>query len=590
MPDLDNYWTRLVSRGARRFDTAQDAPGAPTRRALLRGAALAGAGLATAGLTGCGRHSGPPAPSGASSQATGGTPQRGGTLSVVSTASPATLDPHATANNATTSALSYSLNRLVRFKTGPDPATAGNWEMENDLAQSVESPDAATWTVKIRPANFHNVAPVNGHAVESEDIKQTFTRAVTDTKNPSRGNLNMIDPAQIQTPDKQTVVFKLNYKLSMFPWTLASPFYSFILPREAASGAYDPGKQIIGSGPFIFDSYQPDVAFTYHRNPSYFEQGLPYLDNVRAAVITDASQLLAQFTTGHLDTYQPPVNNLDAAQKAVPNATLLTYFANSGGGYPTFFPFKDKTSPFQDIRMRQAVSMAIDRDTINKVTYNGTGKPAYVLPVGFGKWALQEGDLSPQTAPFYKYNPAQAKQLLSAAGHAGYQVKLGYTTNFAPFAQLPGIAQTINSMLNAVGFQSTLVGCDYTDCYIGGGRGARFGNRPGDEVYLGGFTTFSGPDEALYNYYDSHSSANSDGLQDPKLDALIDHARTVLGQDAQAQAYKDVQRYMADQVYAAWGMPQSPNHTMIQPRLQNYSVGLAGAEGVESYLQAWIKA
>ena len=241
--------------------------------------------------------------------------------------------------------------------------------------------------------------------------------------------------------------------------------------------------------------------------------------------------------------------------------------------------------------MRQAVSMAIDRDTINKVTYNGAGKPAYALPVGFGKWSLQENELNPATMPFYKYNPTQAKQLLTAAGHAGSPVKLGYITNFAPFAGvLPGLAQTINSMLNAAGFQSTLIGCDYTNCDIGGGQGARFGNRPGDELYLSGFSTFSGPDEALFNYYDSHSTANHDGLQDPKLDALIDHARTVLGDTEQVQAYKDVERYMTDQVYAAWGMPQSPNYQMIQPRLQGYSGSLAGAEGVESYSRAWIKA
>ena len=582
MSEQHSYWAK---RGQ----------GQVSRRALLRGAAATSAIFTGAALVACGRGSSKAAqqPSTAGRPGTetaGGKPQPGGTLNVPATANANTLDPQATSVNITTSQVSYCLSRLLRFTTGPDPAVAANWQMENDLAQSVESPDGVTWTVKLRPnAKFHNIPPVSGHAVEADDIKATFTRALSSVKNPNRGNLNMIDPNQIETPAKDTAVFKLKYKLSMFPWILASATYSFILPREALAGTYDPSKVVIGSGPFIFDSYQPDVAFVYKKNPEWFESGRPYVDGVRAAVITDAAQQFAQFSTGHLDVFAAHENDLAAAKQKNPKAQLISYLANTGEGYPPFFPFKDKTSPFQDIRMRQAVSLAIDRETISRVLFNSHTEPAYVLPVGFGKWALKQSDLDPQAGQYYKYDQARAKQLLAAAGFAGYRMKLGYITNFAPFSGvLPKLAETINNMLNAAGFQSSLLECDYINCDIAAGKGARFGNRPGDEVYLSGFSTFSGPDEALYNYYDSQSTANHDGLRDPKLDALIDKARSTLNVDDQAKAYKDAERYMANQVYAAWGMPQSYNYTMVQPRLHNYCVGLASAEGTETYSKVWL--
>src|SRR5581483_1757334 len=100
---------------------------------------------------------------------------------------------------------------------------------------------------KLRPdAKFHNVAPVNGHAVEAEDMKATFTRALNPaTNNPNRGALDFINAAQITTPDKQTVVFKLNYPYAPFRSTLASPAYSLLFPREVLSGGYDPSKTVI---------------------------------------------------------------------------------------------------------------------------------------------------------------------------------------------------------------------------------------------------------------------------------------------------------------------------------------------------------
>ena len=119
-------------------------------------------------------------------------------------------------------------------------------------------------------------------------MKQSFLRAI-DAKNPNGGSLDMIDGNGIQTPSSDTVIFKLKYPFAALPSLLGVPLYGWILPREAVAGAYDPAKQMIGSGPFIFDSYAPDIAISFKRNPDWFEKGRPYIDGLRLAIIPDAA-------------------------------------------------------------------------------------------------------------------------------------------------------------------------------------------------------------------------------------------------------------------------------------------------------------
>ena len=221
-------------------------------RVAIGGVGLAG-GSALGGLACSGRGRQPSTASRSTPQEGGGQPQRGGAYSFYLNANPL-LDPMQNNLAATNRIAGGVMSRLFRFKTGADPSVIDNHDLENDLALSAESPDALTWTFKLRPgARFHDVPPVSAHSVEAEDIKATFQRALRLPQNGNRGALDMIDPNQIQTPAPDTVVFKLTYPYAPFAKTMASPDSSWIFPREALAGTYDPAKQMIGSGPFIFD-------------------------------------------------------------------------------------------------------------------------------------------------------------------------------------------------------------------------------------------------------------------------------------------------------------------------------------------------
>ena len=559
------------------------------RRRLL---ALAAGGSLAAGtqLLACSnRSNGQPSSTagGAGSKSAAGTPQRGGTLQAYF-ATNFPLDPQKGSVGAQR-VVSGVMSRVFRFKTGTDPATWSNHDLENDLGLSAESPDAVTWTIKLRPgAKFHNVAPVNGRAVEAEDIKATFVRAVDPaTGNPNRGSLSMIDPSQIQTPAKDTVTFKLSYPYGPFKKTLGSAAYSLIFPREVLTGGYDPTKVVIGSGPFILDSFTPDVALVYKRNPDWVEPGEPYVDGMRLAIIPSAAQQLAQFTAGHLDEIFPDVQSLDTARQQNPRATVLS--VPSGSPSCIFFQLGDSSSAFRDIRLRQAFSMAIDRSAISRAIYAGQGKDTLFVPGFMGNWALRISELPPNIAKYYSYNPSEAKQLLQAAGATDLQLRFAYIAT-GPFStpQFIKQAQTVNSMLNAIGIKTEIVTQDYNIDFIAGGKGSRQGYFPKDMTIYAGVTQSTDADEWLFSYFHSSSTSNGEQLKDPKLDALITKERSLTNEDGRRKAARDAEQYIAEQVYVV-PTGGGPTYTMLQPWVQNYDYSDTIGREEETYAKLWLK-
>jgi peptide/nickel transport system substrate-binding protein len=572
-----SYWSRLAERRL-------------SRRRLL----AAGAGGAATLAAACGNKGGAAPSKNQPSQASGpiGAPQPGGTLTTSNRDNSPNLDVDRTTSGYTKAPVGAIQSRLLRYQTGADFHVSENRKVEGDLAVSWESPDAVTWTVKLRPdAKFHNVPPVNGHAVEAEDIKATVLRA-QDPRNAARAGLDMIDPNQVQTPDAQTVVFKLKYAYAAFTSTMASPNYFYIFPREAQAGSYDPSKQVIGSGPFMFDSYTPDVGWVLKKNPSWFVQNMPYVDQIRWNVLPDSSRMKAEFTSGQLDlmgvTDGLPIDLNDVPTLEHDNPKAQVIKADPRAGSLIFVQLGDPNSPFQDIRLRRAMSMGIDRDTLNKVIYNGDALPQFYVYLSLGDKALHMSDLPADTAQYYKYNPSQAKQLLQASGFADHQFKLVYFSGFLG-PQYEQTGQTLANMLAQSGFKVSAVELDYQRDYVGGGKGIRYGNYSSDMLIYTGLSSYDEVDEFMFNYFDSKSTSSIGRLNDPDFDAMIAKDRAILDESARTKAYLDLQRYVADKVYALAGFPQPYVYTMVQPRIQNFQLSVTYGLGTECLPKLWIK-
>lgn len=567
-----------------------------SRRRALQGPAVAAAGMALV-AAGCGGKAGK-APSGTSAGNTSAAPRSGGIYQAAPLASsPPHLDPQQTSSFYTQTPASFVMERLMYYKTAlMDAATGASGVPVPGLALSAESPDAITWTAKLRTdVKFQNVAPVSGHPFEAEDVKASWTRALTLKNNPFAGAIDMLDAGQISTPAKDTVVFKLKYPFAPLPSILAATTVGDSYPREALAGSYDPTKQMIGTGPFVFESFTPDIEFVTKRNPDYYTKGLPYVDGTRSSIIPDQAQRLAQFIGGHYDDFPSvPPTDMDAAKKGVPGARWLNL--PPGTANMLWLPLGDPTSAFQDIRVRRAFSMAIDRDAIGKAVLQGDYALCYNPPLNLGpKAALTIDQLPASVAPYYKYNPAEAKKQLDAAGVSGMQVIIDHPV---PYPQVPGnepIAEAISNMLNAVGLKSVVRAIDYTNDYLAGGKGEAYGNFPKDHIVISGLRAGStaDPDGRIFDYYHSRSQVNPEHLKDAMLDAMIDKERTMTNQDERYKACIEIQQYVADRMYFIGFMPGPSGHEALQPWIENYypcsAGGSLGGTGTETISRLWLE-
>jgi peptide/nickel transport system substrate-binding protein len=546
---------------------------------------LAALGCSTQGKSATSKSSGP------QTSAASGPPVNGGTYTATLQANPQSLDPQRVSATAQVS-IGGVMSRLFRFKTSTDPKTIANHELEPDLAVSAETPDAITWTIKLRPdAKFQNIAPVNGHAVEAEDIKATFIRS-QDPKNPNAGNLALVDFNNIQTPDNQTIVFKLKQPSSPFRALLASPTYCWIFPREALAGTYDPTKVAIGSGPYLLDSAVPDVAYTYKKWSDYWDKSLGHVDTIKLAIVPDPQQQLAQFSAGNIDELiLPTPTDLATAQQRNPKANLVTEL--NASSTPMYFALGEPGSPFQDIRVRRALSMAIDRDTMNKVIYDGKGQSMVFLPDYVGKWAITVKDLPADTQQWYKYNPSEAKKLLDAAGVTNTPFKFVYlvgspTPNSFGSPLWTKVCDTLVNMLQQVGLKIQPITQDYAKDYVDSGKGSRQGYFPGDWMLLAGTAPAYDADEILFNHMDSRSTSNAERLKDPVLDEMIDKERAQTTEDARLKAILDIQRYLADKMNTVPSVGRD-QRDLINPRIQNYQASTPLSKVTETGAKLWVK-
>jgi len=571
MPNTGDYWRSGAWRGS--------------RRAALRSTLYGGAAIAGAAVLGC-KAQQPQARPASSGQAAGA-PRPGGTFNTYNTQNLGSLDPQV--SSAASGAISRSslISFLFRFKTGSDPATYLNWEPEPDLAASVESPDGVTWTIKLRPnVRFHDVPPVNGHAVEAEDVRATFQRAFSLTANQNRGIIGAIDPAQIEMPAPDTVVFKLRYAYGPFHSTLAGPG-SEILPREALAGAYDPAKTIIGSGPFVYESYVPDVDMSFKRNAAWVENGRPYVDALHASIIADPAQALAQFTAGHLDELRPAPNDLATARQQNPAASFVKAATNIP--YVFFGHVNHSSAPYADIRVRQALSMAVDRAALGKAIFNNDYSNNGVLAAALGKWSLppdQFGD----AAQYYQYNPAEAKKLVDAAPAAKQLTRLLYPVKQYG-ADIDASWEAINQMLTAVGFKMQLVPIDYNKDYIGSGSGVLFGNYPDDALTISPEGIHNNAETTFAINFESPGTGISKNLpqvSDPDLDAMIAKMLSISDDDARLKALLDAQRYAAAKLYII-PTPSKFIYTLVQPWVHGYAYSGSNVDGTGTISKLWIE-
>lgn len=548
----DNYWRERKSR--RRF---------------LGGAIATGAGASALALVGCGDDDDDDGGGGGSlatpTAGANATPtpvdplagaKRGGTYKINTTGDPPTLDPYGNISFLTKVHAAAHYSRLYMYKAGPGIAY-GSVRPTPDAAASAESsPDGLKWTVKLKPnVKFHDIAPVSGRLMTTEDVKLSWERAnsATSTNKPS----SQMPVEKVEFPDASTMVFTMTKPAATFLDVLADSNVFYILPKEAfaTSGGFDPSKISIGSGPWMWKSYEPSVKHVRDRHPAWHNgspNGAPFFDTVETSIIPEYANRLAQFLAGNTDTEDINSDDLPALIKQIPTARIE---ARTGPTLSFTFFDPDPASPWtKDPRVRQAISMSYDRDTLMELGYNvkklrDAGlkvetKWHNLMPAGETAWWVDPtGPQMGDAGKFFKYNPTEAKALLSAAGYPnGFETTYQYTAN--RYGKLfNDIAEANQSFQAAIGVKSVTDVQDYsskyiTQTFIGNFKGIAFGYE----------TPFPEAGSYLTRFF-TDNPQNHSKINDPALKKIAEDAAAELNEEKRRALFIQAQKLNAEKMY-----------------------------------------
>jgi peptide/nickel transport system substrate-binding protein len=520
-----------------------------SRRDLL---ALGGLTLAGATL----------APSPARAQA----PRRGGTLSI-RTWDPPHFDPFQTISYKTHIALSFTHSRLLKHRAGPG-VVPGTFPLEGDLAESWTQPSDTTYVFKLRRGvKFHNKPPVNGREFTADDVVFSVNHFLTVKGNANAYMLRSVD--KVEAVDKYTVKFTLKEPFAWFLDMVSNPHAVAIVAKEVVEkyGDLKKPESVIGTGPWMLDVYKPNVSLSYVRNPNYFVAGQPLIDRVEATVDEDNASRIAAFLSGKYDLgweFPGTINRTDWVQikdtlkQKRPKLQTVEY----ASPVMTHISMRTDQKPFSDIRVRHAMSMAIDRKALIESVYEGVGAMNPPVPAGLKEWSVPFDKLG-DGAKYYTYDPAEAKKLLAAAGYPnGFAGPMCFTTYGSTL--LVDIMQLVTKDLKAVGIDAKIDQKEYgayiSTCFYG-----KF-----DSMTLGPQTGFLEPDNFLFGQYYPEELKNQSHINDSVVADMLVRQRRTFDVAKRREMIFDIQRYLAKQQYYVQ-LPSGVYIGVWEGALKNYA-------------------
>jgi ABC-type transport system substrate-binding protein len=454
-----------------------------------------------------------------------GTPVPGGIYRVAAVADAPSLDPLKESSVATHAAIGIVYQRLVAYKFGPDEPF-GTSDLEGELATSWEtSADGLTWTFHLRQGvKFQNIDPVNGREFTSADVLCTLDGIRA--RGQQRGDISMIK--SWAAPDKYTVTMTLDAPYPDLAYKFAGN-YIWMLPCEGVQEKFDLLTKAIGTGPFQITSWVQGKERKYAKNPNFYVPGKPYLDGIDTIVIPDSAAQTAALRTKKVDVIAT-LQDLASVQ-ALAKSYSNIYVTKEMQYAPFIVYMNQAVKPFDDLRVRQAVSLAIDRQGMIKALRPGGLVSGPVTP-------LVAGALTPdEVKSLQPYDPNKAKDLLAQAGlSGGFEAKMLITNGYGDTVVRE--AQWVQEDLAKVGIKLTIDQQDYATYFTKSFAGKQYA------IGAGLQTPWLTADDMLISQYYSKGTRNWFNINDPQLDRMILATRPIADQTKRNDADKDVERYI----------------------------------------------
>lgn len=467
--------------------------------------------------------------------------KRGGTLISTAIWTYPTMDPHISTMGGGLIGAGAMFNNLVRLEL----VDAKSWthKLVGDLAESWEQPDLKTIVFKLKSGvTFHDGSPFN-----AEVAAWNILRTRDHPKSFLKGQMSNVD--SVEAVDKDTVRVKLKAPNAGFLRGLG--FVETTVPmisKAAVDKLGDEGfaRNPVGTGPFKFKQWITDDRLVMERNSEYFEKGadgkpLPYLDGFISRYVPDPSVALVDMRAGTAHLLERVAAKDAADAKNDPN--LVTYQLPWAGDVYFYGGFNLKKAPFDNVKVRQAVQYAIDREGMAKALGFGIATPYY-----YGEWA--KGALGyDESILRYEYNPDKVKQLLKEAGYPD-----GISLELKVIAREPEstIGEYVQQMWTAVGIKTKLVSMERLS-WIDAVRSMNF-----DTCFWRGSFAYTGVDASTASQrIATGAAANWSQFSDADIDRLLKDGMATADAKQRNDIYRQVLQTLQEKslVYSGMAMP-----------------------------------
>jgi len=429
-------------------------------------------------------------------------------------AEPVGLDPHTVSSTSSIRIFRQIYDTLIDVDT--------EMNFIPSLAESWEQPDDLTYIFKLREGvKFHN-----GREMTAEDVKYSFERVLNpDTAAIGKSYYDSID--SIEAVDTYTVKFTLKEPFAPFMTNLTS-LYGAIVPKEVVEENGNLMQKACGTGPFMLKEWIPDNKVILEKNPDYFVEGEPRLDAIEYYVMTDESARVAALRTGSVDVIKLPASSIPLVE-GNNDINILEYQSNDY----SYVGFNLDLDKFKDVRVRQAISLAINRQEIIDLVYDGNAKVTGFVPEAMGRWAIDF-----QAEELYKQNIEKAKQLMAEAGYAD-----GFETTIAVglLDDINATGEVLQKQLEQIGIKATIQNLEsgqYVDAWK---------NRT-HEMMVGRNGAGTDPNRAVAFFFSSTGSANVWGYSNPEVDELCNQGKVTVDEAEREAIYKEAQKLIVNDV------------------------------------------
>ncbi len=449
--------------------------------------------------------------------------------------SPTTLDPAFIVDVSGGRIAAKLFNGLVKLNDRGEivPDIAEEWQV---------SDDGRTYTFRIRSG----VRFSNGREVNGKDVEFSLKRLLSPTVASPRGwILDYVTGAEdfadgktdslagIAVPDEHTITIKLDSPFAPFPYLLTMPNASIIPQEEVDRWGADFGSHPAGTGPFSLANWEQDVRLVLDANSSYYE-GVPRVNHIEYIIIPEDLTAVVEFENQNLDLLEIPAAEVSHYVRSEQWGEFLV----SRTGLNTYYlGFNCQKEPFNDVRMRQAVSRAIDAKKIAEKVLEGRVEPAAgPIPPGLlGAPPLTDGHM---------YDPQSAIALLKEAGFEdGFRTELMLNTGREEL----GVCEAIQSYLREVGIEAALVPLEWSAFK----KATASGEAP--LFYTSWWADYPEAENFLFPTFHSSNwgaAGNRARFASNEVDRATEKSRGILDDDTRAHEYRRIEKMIVDQ--APW--------------------------------------